>query len=102
MQTDRYPYSPIVERPPLKWPNGARVAVCVVPNIECFHIDKPLNRESPQLPDVQNYSLRDYGARVGVFRMMDVLDRYRDSRQRGPQYRCMRSVSGNYRAREKT
>ena len=76
MQTDRYPYSPIVERPPLKWPNGARVALCVVPNIECFHIDKPLNRESPQLPDVQNYSLRDYGARVGVFRMMDVLDRY--------------------------
>ncbi|HEY7165309.1 MAG TPA: polysaccharide deacetylase family protein [Candidatus Binatia bacterium] len=76
MQSDRYPYSPIIDRPPLSWPNGARLAVCVIPNIECFHIDKPLNRENAHLPDVQNYSMRDYGARVGVFRMMDVLDKY--------------------------
>ena len=77
MQTDRYPYSAIIRRPPLRWPNEARVALCVIPNIECFHIDQPLGRESPHVPDVQNYSLRDYGPRVGVFRIMDVLDKYR-------------------------
>lgn len=76
MQSTRYPYSPIIERPPLKWPGGARVALWVCPNIECFHIDKPIARGDPHLPDIQGYSLRDYGARVGVFRMMDVLDRF--------------------------
>lgn len=77
MQSTRYPYSPIIERPPLKWPGGARVALWICPNIECFHIDKPIARgDDSHLPDIQGYSLRDYGARVGVFRLMDVLDKY--------------------------
>src|SRR5260221_3439478 len=34
-------YSPIIERPNLTWPNGARVAFCVGLNVEHFEIDKP-------------------------------------------------------------
>ncbi len=77
MFSTRYDYSPIVHRPRMEWPGGARVALWLGPNIECFHIDKPLPRVNESLPDVQSYSLRDYGSRVGVFRMMEVLDKYR-------------------------
>ena len=38
---DRFDFSPIVDRPPLRWPNGARVAVWVIPNIEHFLFDRP-------------------------------------------------------------
>jgi allantoinase len=78
MQTDRYDYSPIIRRVPLKWPNAARIALMVAPNIEFFHIDKPIpGAASSQLPDITGYTLRDYGSRVGVFRMMEVLDNHR-------------------------
>ena len=40
MQTYRYDYSPIVRRRPFTWPDGARVALMVAPNIEFFHVDK--------------------------------------------------------------
>ena len=77
MKTDRYDYSPIIRRKPLKWPNDARVALMVAPNIESFHIDKAIpGAPSSQLPDVTGYTLRDYGSRIGVFRMMDVLDKH--------------------------
>ncbi|HEX9443444.1 MAG TPA: polysaccharide deacetylase family protein [Candidatus Binatia bacterium] len=76
MQTDRYDYSPIIKRPPFKWPGNARVALMVAPNIEFFHIDKAIPGASAPLPDVTGYTLRDYGSRVGVFRMMDVLDKH--------------------------
>src|SRR5437773_11629711 len=75
MQTDRYDYSPIVRRAPLKWPNDARIALMVAPNIEFFHIDKAIpGAASHQLPDVTGCAVREYGSRVGVFRMMEVLD----------------------------
>jgi hypothetical protein len=77
MRTDRYDYSPIVRRKPLKWPNNARIALIVAPNIEFFHIDKVIpGAPNSLLPDVTGYALRDYGSRIGVFRMMDVLDKY--------------------------
>src|SRR5436309_11951348 len=74
MQTDRYDYSPMIRRALLKWLNDARIALMVAPNIEFFHIDKAIpGAASSQLPDVTGYALRDYGSRVGVFRMMEVL-----------------------------
>lgn len=77
MKTHRYDYSPIIRRKPLKWPNDARVALMVAPNIEFFHIDKVIpGTASTQLPDVTGYALRDYGSRIGVFRMMEVLDKH--------------------------
>lgn len=78
MENSRYDYSPIIKRKPLKWPNGARVALWVCPNIEYFYIDKPLRGGfgTPHLPDVTGYTLRDYGSRIGVFRLMEVLDKH--------------------------
>src|SRR5215204_1031607 len=77
MKTERYDYSPIVRRQVLKWPKGARVALVVAPNIEFFHIDKVIpGAVNSLLPDVTGYALRDYGSRIGVFRMMDVLDKH--------------------------
>jgi allantoinase len=77
---DRFAYSPIVDRPPLRWPNGARVALWVIPNIEHFLFDRPstsITAVTTQfVPDVLNYAWRDYGPRVGIWRMMEIMDRY--------------------------
>lgn len=77
---DRFPYSAIVDRKPLRWPNGARVAVWIIPNIEHFLFDRPstsiTNATTSLVPDVLNYSWRDYGVRVGIWRMMETMDRY--------------------------
>jgi peptidoglycan/xylan/chitin deacetylase (PgdA/CDA1 family) len=76
----RFDYSPIIDRPKLAWPNGARVAVWVIPNIEHFHFNRPstsMSREgAPLNPDIRNYSWRDYGVRVGIWRMMEIMERY--------------------------
>ena len=79
-QHDRFPYSPIVDRKPLKWPNGARVAVWVIPNIEHFLFDRPstsITAVTTQfVPDVLNYSWRDFGVRVGIWRLMEVMEKH--------------------------
>ncbi|MDE3100922.1 MAG: polysaccharide deacetylase family protein [Chloroflexota bacterium] len=63
-------------RAPLRWPNGARIAVWVVPNIESFALDEPIAGGTGTVPDVPAWSVREYGARIGVFRIMDVLRRH--------------------------
>ena len=77
---DRFPYSPIIDRKPLKWPNGARVAIWVIPNIEHFLFDRPstsITAVTTQfVPDVLNYSWRDYGVRVGIWRLMEVMEKH--------------------------
>ena len=76
------PYSPIVTRPPITWPNGARLALWIVPNIEFYEFDPPpaVGRETwdrvPSYPDVREYSFRDYGNRVGLWRMLALLDEF--------------------------
>jgi allantoinase len=75
-----YPYSPIVDRPKLTWPGEARVAFWVAPNIEFYELAPPANptrKPWPRTqPDVLAYSHRDYGNRVGVWRMMEVMARH--------------------------
>ena len=74
-----YPYSPIVRRPKFAFPNGARVAVWVIPNIEFFALDEMIPASAGgggKVPDVPGWAVRDYGNRIGVFRMMEVMDRY--------------------------
>jgi allantoinase len=79
MESPRYPYWPIVRRPPLEWPNGARVAFWVGLNIEYFEPDKPATSHATVTahckPDPLNYGWREYGPRVGIWRMMDALDK---------------------------
>lgn len=73
-------YSPIVERPPLKWPNDAKLALWIVPNIEYYQYQPRVKTFDPwprvPHPDIQGYSLRDYGNRVGFWRLIDALDRH--------------------------
>jgi peptidoglycan/xylan/chitin deacetylase (PgdA/CDA1 family) len=66
-----FPFSAIVDRPPLKWPNGAHVAVWVVPNIEHYELEV-----TGRQVDVRNLSNREYGNRVGIWRLMDALTEY--------------------------
>lgn len=77
---DRFDYSAIIDRPPLRWPDGARVALWVIPNIEHFLFDRPATRMADGglglNPDVLNYSWRDYGVRVGIWRMMEAMERH--------------------------
>lgn len=78
MENERYPYWPLPERPPLRWPGEARVAFWVIPNIEHFRFDRPtsdLTYHGP-IPNVPEFATRDYGNRVGIWRLMEVLDTY--------------------------
>ncbi len=73
----RYAYSPITGRPDYTWPNGTRLAVYIGLNLEHFAFGEGLGAEiapgGPQ-PDVLNYAWRDYGNRVGAWRMRDMFD----------------------------
>ena len=62
-----YPYSAIIDREPLRWPDGARIALWVVPNIEAFPLDVRVPGGIDHVPDVSAWGRRDYGNRVGIF-----------------------------------
>ncbi|WP_232491443.1 polysaccharide deacetylase [Novosphingobium kaempferiae] len=82
-----YDYVPLPQRKPLKWPNGARVALMLTFNLETWDLtkdtDKPYYAGGPAiLPDIlpgnvadfPNYSWREYGQRVGIWRLFDLFD----------------------------
>jgi allantoinase len=73
----RYAYSAITRRPDYSWPRGARLAVYIGFNIEHFEfgsgLGAALGPKSPE-PDVLNYSWRDYGNRVGVWRCLELFE----------------------------
>ncbi|GAA1133039.1 polysaccharide deacetylase family protein [Kribbella jejuensis] len=73
-----YDYSPLPTRPRLTWPDGKRVAFYVGLNIEHFLLGKPSTSIWPLDldPDPLNHGWREYGARVGIWRIIDILDRY--------------------------
>lgn len=69
---------PYPERPPLRWPNGARMAIWVVPNVEYFEPDSlsgmTIATPAAALPDIPNWTWREYGNTVGIWRTMATLD----------------------------
>jgi allantoinase len=73
-------YLPITERPSLRWPGNARVAVMVCPNILYYEFKPPhdpwINPWSRMTPDVMMYGRQDFGGRVGFWRLLDILDKY--------------------------
>jgi peptidoglycan/xylan/chitin deacetylase (PgdA/CDA1 family) len=82
MPADPVPYLPLNRRPRIAWPNGARVALWIAPNVEVYELMPPHNplfttwSRVPVPPDVLCFAYRDYGNRVGFWRVLDVLERY--------------------------
>jgi peptidoglycan/xylan/chitin deacetylase (PgdA/CDA1 family) len=79
-RADRYDDSFIFERKPFKWPGNKTLAVWIAPNVEVWHYDSPAGTGvSPNVrnivPDVINYAWREYGIRVGLWRLADALDK---------------------------
>ncbi len=82
LPSERMAYSAIVDRPPLKFPQDARIVVWSIVNLEVWDISRPMARQaipSPGgqvlLPDVPNWSWHEYGMRVGVWRFFDLYKR---------------------------
>lgn len=74
---NRYDYSPIVERPNFDWPDGKRLAFYVALNVENFSFGEGLGHTPTALgpqPDVRNFAWRDYGLRVGIWRLFDMME----------------------------
>jgi allantoinase len=81
LPTERISYSAITERPRLSLPDGARVAVWVIVNVEEWDARQAMPRTvltppaggSP-MPDIPNWAWHEYGNRVGFWRFVEVFD----------------------------
>jgi allantoinase len=81
---ERIPYSAIAHRPRLRLPDGARLVVWLIVNIEEWNPREPMPRTvltppaggSP-MPDIPNWAWHEYGNRVAFWRMLDVFDRFK-------------------------
>lgn len=77
MDHDLYPPSPMPSRKPVQWPGGKPVAVTLLVNLEWFPImpgDKPFRAPGHMVtpyPDYRHYTAREYGTRVGFYRLLD-------------------------------
>jgi allantoinase len=78
--SDRIPYQALIDRPKLQLPDGKRIAVWVILNVEEWRIEKPMPRTvlpppmgQPLLPDVPNWSWHEYGMRSGFWRQWKAL-----------------------------
>jgi peptidoglycan/xylan/chitin deacetylase (PgdA/CDA1 family) len=72
----RYGFSAIKDRPTYRWPNGAGLAVYVAVGVEEYAFGEGLTEDlfpDASKPDLVNASWRDYGNRVGAFRLFDRL-----------------------------
>ncbi len=78
-RSERYDDSFITERKPFKWPGNNTLAVWFAPNVEVWQYDSAFGvgispNPTNYLPDVFNYAWREYGIRVGLWRLADVFD----------------------------
>lgn len=79
MDQDRYEWSDMFRRAPLAWPGKARIALSVVTHVQHFPLDMPAKpfkapgALSMPYPDFRYYTNRDYGNRIGVFRVLRLL-----------------------------
>ena len=79
-QHDRYDFVPLPEREDYSWPGGRRLAFCLTTNIEWFAFGAGLGHDPAKTGEPQthrNYAWRDYGNRIGIWRLFDLLDELR-------------------------
>ncbi|MCB1689104.1 MAG: polysaccharide deacetylase family protein, partial [Halioglobus sp.] len=82
MDHDRYDWSLLTERKPVHWPGGKKLALWINVGLQFY----PLNQKGEPFPvpggmtmpypDFRHYSLRDYGNRVGIYRLLKAFDEY--------------------------
>lgn len=83
MDHDRYDWSDMFQRAPIRWPNGARVALSIVTHVQHFPLNMPAKpfkapgALSMPYPDFRYFTNRDYGNRLGVFRILKLLEEER-------------------------
>ena len=73
----RYGFSALANRPAYDWPGGKRLAVCLCNNIEWFSFMTGLGSDHTvpgATQTTRNYAWRDYGNRVGLWYLFDLLD----------------------------
>ncbi len=77
---ERFQYSPMRDRRPWTLPNGARIAVWTIVNVEEWDIERAMARQyltAPQgvatVPDVPNWAWHEYGMRIGFWRFLETL-----------------------------
>jgi peptidoglycan/xylan/chitin deacetylase (PgdA/CDA1 family) len=78
-RSQRYDDSFITQRKPFKWPGNNTLAVWFAPNVEVWQYNSAFGvgispNPTNYLPDVFNYAWREYGMRVGLWRLADVFD----------------------------
>jgi len=85
MDHPHHPYWPLPKRERLIWPDSARLAFWVLLHLEYWELEPPTDAiRDPRFigefgsyyPDYRTWTQRDYGNRVGIFRVLEVLDRY--------------------------
>ena len=79
---ERVPFSAIVDRPKLRLPDGGRIIIWTIVNLEVWDIARPMARQilpaptsAVLLPDVPNWSWHEYGMRVGFWRILPLYER---------------------------
>ena len=80
--SDRIPYQAQIDRPRLRLPDGKKLAVWIILNVEEWRIENAMPRTvlsppmgQPLLPDVPNWSWHEYGMRAGFWRQFKGADR---------------------------
>ena len=76
---NRYDYSPITQRRDFSWPGGRRLAFYIALNVEHFSFGEGLGHTPTALgppPDQRNFAWRDYGLRVGIWRIFDLMEEF--------------------------
>src|SRR5262250_3305772 len=78
-QHKRYKYSRIGSRPDYSWEGNKRLAFWIAINIEVFAFQAGIGHDPTKLGEPQtqrNYAWRDYGNRVGIWRLFDLFDEF--------------------------
>ena len=84
LPTERLDFSAIAHRPKLALPDGARLVVWVIVNVEEWDPAQPMPRTvltppagGAPMPDIPNWAWHEYGNRVGFWRMLEAIDEHR-------------------------
>ncbi len=109
MDHERYTWSMLADRKPVNWPGDAKLALWINVSLQFFPLNQrgvpfpPPGGMTMPYPDLRHYTLRDYGNRVGIFRVLDALesrghygglDRDSEQKQVFESLAALRSVSG--------